>query len=186
MVELSEHLRRAVRRRWARASEQEKKEAASKASRAYWDSLTPEERSSEMKRRAGYVNLTEPSGEKIVTRTHGCVVYPGESRSIWGWANCSVRTQMAPSGKGTQEPHVCPRCKTPCWNTPRKAAKKDYFDQLCSAQIVNAGNRIQFWRACRSASVSPRAFRERPALTIRIAHSHNKECEPTKTDGLLY
>ena len=24
-----------------------------------------------------------------------------------------------------QEPRVCPRCKTPYWNRPRKAAKKD-------------------------------------------------------------
>jgi hypothetical protein len=66
MVELSEHLRRAVRRRWAKASEQEKKEAASKASRAYWDSLTPEERSSEMKRRAKVrqLNRAQPRKKK--------------------------------------------------------------------------------------------------------------------------
>lgn len=49
---LKAHLRKAARARWAKASKKEKTAAASKASRAYWDALTPEERSAEMKRRA--------------------------------------------------------------------------------------------------------------------------------------
>jgi hypothetical protein len=48
MVDLNEHLRKA---RLAR-TKKGKKAAASKASRAYWDSLTPKQRSAEMKRRA--------------------------------------------------------------------------------------------------------------------------------------
>ena len=52
MVDLRTHLRRALRKRWAKATEQDKKEAAAHASRAYWDGLTPEQRSVEMKRRA--------------------------------------------------------------------------------------------------------------------------------------
>ena len=52
MVELATHLRRALKKRWAKASESEKKAAVAHASRAYWDKLTPEERSAEMKRRA--------------------------------------------------------------------------------------------------------------------------------------
>jgi len=52
MVDLRAHLRRAVRARWAKSTAEERKEAASKASRAYWDKLSPEERSAEMKRRA--------------------------------------------------------------------------------------------------------------------------------------
>jgi hypothetical protein len=52
MVDLRTHLRKASRARWSKASEQEKKESASHASRAYWDALSPEERSAEMKRRA--------------------------------------------------------------------------------------------------------------------------------------
>jgi hypothetical protein len=52
MVDLRTHLRKAARARWAKASEKEKKETASHASRAYWDSMTPEQRSAEMKRRA--------------------------------------------------------------------------------------------------------------------------------------
>jgi hypothetical protein len=52
MVDLRTHLRRAARKRWAKASEEEKKAAVAHASRAYWDNLTPEERSAEMKRRA--------------------------------------------------------------------------------------------------------------------------------------
>jgi hypothetical protein len=49
---LKEHLRKAARKRWAKATNKEKAASASKASRAYWDALTPKQRSAEMKRRA--------------------------------------------------------------------------------------------------------------------------------------
>jgi hypothetical protein len=52
MVDLSTHLRRARKKRWENSTEEEKKAAVSNASRAYWDALSPEERSAEMKRRA--------------------------------------------------------------------------------------------------------------------------------------
>jgi len=52
MVDLRTHLRRAIRRRWEKATADEKQKAASKASRGYWDKLGPDERSAEMKRRA--------------------------------------------------------------------------------------------------------------------------------------
>ena len=42
----------AARKGWAKRSEGEKKAVVSKASLAYWDRLSPEERSAEMKRRA--------------------------------------------------------------------------------------------------------------------------------------
>jgi hypothetical protein len=47
MITLRAHLRRAARKRWEKASEEERKQNAARASRAYWDRLTPE-----MKRRA--------------------------------------------------------------------------------------------------------------------------------------
>jgi hypothetical protein len=52
MVDLRTHLRRAVRKRWANATEADKKKAAAHASHAYWDALAPAQRSAEMKRRA--------------------------------------------------------------------------------------------------------------------------------------
>jgi hypothetical protein len=52
MVDLRTHLRKAARARWSKATKAEKQAAASKASRAYWDALSPEERSVEMRRRA--------------------------------------------------------------------------------------------------------------------------------------
>jgi hypothetical protein len=52
VVDLRTHLRRAARKRWAKASDEQKKAAVAHASHAYWDKLTPEERSAEMKRRA--------------------------------------------------------------------------------------------------------------------------------------
>ncbi len=52
MVDLETHLRRARLERWAGKTQAEKQATASHASRAYWDSLTPEQRSAEMKRRA--------------------------------------------------------------------------------------------------------------------------------------
>ena len=52
VVDLRTHLKRALRKRWANATQEEKKQAASHAVRAYWDRLTPAERSAEMKRRA--------------------------------------------------------------------------------------------------------------------------------------
>jgi len=51
-VDLTEHQRRAVKARWKKATQAEKSAAASHASRAYWDALTPGERSAEMFRRA--------------------------------------------------------------------------------------------------------------------------------------
>ena len=52
MVDLLVHLKRARKKRWANATDAEKKEAASHAVQAFWAKLTPEERSAEMKRRA--------------------------------------------------------------------------------------------------------------------------------------
>jgi hypothetical protein len=52
VVDLRTHLKKALRKRWANASDEEKKQAASHAVQAYWAKLTPEERSAEMKRRA--------------------------------------------------------------------------------------------------------------------------------------
>jgi hypothetical protein len=52
MVDLRTHLKRAIRTRWAKATKEEKQAAVKHASHAYWDALTPEERSAEMKRRA--------------------------------------------------------------------------------------------------------------------------------------
>jgi hypothetical protein len=42
----------AARKGWAQKTQAEKKARVSNASRAYWDKLSPEERSAEMKRRA--------------------------------------------------------------------------------------------------------------------------------------
>ena len=52
VVDLTIHLKRALRKRWDKATKEQKQAAVQHASRAYWDRLTPEERSAEMKRRA--------------------------------------------------------------------------------------------------------------------------------------
>ena len=52
MVDLKTHLERARKKRWATKTKAEKQATASNAGRAYWASLTTEERSAEMKRRA--------------------------------------------------------------------------------------------------------------------------------------
>jgi hypothetical protein len=52
VVDLRTHLKRASRARWGKASAAEKKEAATHAVKAYWASMSKEERSAEMKRRA--------------------------------------------------------------------------------------------------------------------------------------
>jgi hypothetical protein len=52
VVDLRTHLKRALRKRWDKATKEEKQAAVKHASHAYWDSLTPEERSAEMKKRA--------------------------------------------------------------------------------------------------------------------------------------
>lgn len=52
MVDLETHLCRARLKRWAGKSDEEKKATASHASRAYWDAMSPEQRSAEMKKRA--------------------------------------------------------------------------------------------------------------------------------------
>jgi hypothetical protein len=52
MVDLSTHLRRAVKKRWANATVEEKKESARRAVKGFWAKLSPEERSAEMRRRA--------------------------------------------------------------------------------------------------------------------------------------
>jgi hypothetical protein len=52
MVSLEAHLRRARKKRWEGKTAEDKAATAQHASRAYWDSMSPEERSAEMKRRA--------------------------------------------------------------------------------------------------------------------------------------
>ena len=52
MVDLRTHLRRALKKRWANATAEEKKESARRAVKGFWDNLSPEQRSAEMKRRA--------------------------------------------------------------------------------------------------------------------------------------
>jgi hypothetical protein len=52
MFDLKTHLRKALRKRWDEATEEEKRKAASVASLSYWKSKTPRERSAEMKKRA--------------------------------------------------------------------------------------------------------------------------------------
>jgi hypothetical protein len=52
MVSLREHQRKAARARWAKVTAKQRAEAAAHASRAYWDAMSPEQRSAEMKRRA--------------------------------------------------------------------------------------------------------------------------------------
>ena len=34
------------------------------------------------------------------------------------------RYKMVPRETTTEEPKVCPKCKSPYWNTPRKSEKK--------------------------------------------------------------
>lgn len=49
---LREHQRKAAQARWAKVTPQQRAKAAAHMSRAYWDAMSPEERSAEMKRRA--------------------------------------------------------------------------------------------------------------------------------------
>jgi len=51
MTSLEKHLKAAREKRWANATDEQKQETARVASRAYWDSMTPEQRSAEVKRR---------------------------------------------------------------------------------------------------------------------------------------
>jgi hypothetical protein len=44
--------KQAGRKRWAGIGDEERRELMASAAKAYWDSLTPEQRSAEMKRRA--------------------------------------------------------------------------------------------------------------------------------------
>jgi hypothetical protein len=52
MVDLSVHLQRARKKRWATKTKAEKQATASNAGRAFWAGLSAQERSVEMKRRA--------------------------------------------------------------------------------------------------------------------------------------
>lgn len=49
---LTAHLRKAAKKRWEGKTAEQKAATAKKASIAYWDSMTPEARSEEMRRRA--------------------------------------------------------------------------------------------------------------------------------------
>jgi hypothetical protein len=54
-VSLREHLKKASQARWARLNAEQRSEATAKAveaAKGYWDAMTPEQRSEEMKRRA--------------------------------------------------------------------------------------------------------------------------------------
>jgi len=60
VVSLKEHLKRARAARWKGKTKAEKSASAKSAASAYWERLSPEERSAEMKRRAAKRKKRKP------------------------------------------------------------------------------------------------------------------------------
>ena len=44
--------------------------------------------------------------------------------TVWGWRCERCQHQWLPRQQGNPEPRTCPSCKSPYWNTPRKATMK--------------------------------------------------------------
>jgi predicted Zn-ribbon and HTH transcriptional regulator len=45
---------------------------------------------------------------------------PKVKLTIWGWRCERCGHEWIPREQGAAEPKVCPKCKSPYWNTPRK------------------------------------------------------------------
>lgn len=59
--ELRQYLAERTREQWRRVSKKKRSELASHAAKGYWDSLTPEQRQAEMKRRAAVRKKKRPA-----------------------------------------------------------------------------------------------------------------------------
>lgn len=55
--------------------------------------------------------------------------------TVMGYRCERCEHEWIPRGDPEQEPKVCPKCKSPYWDTPRKSATTyEYFrDQVCAA-----------------------------------------------------
>ena len=42
--------------------------------------------------------------------------------TVWGWRCERCGHDWLPREQGKPEPKVCPKCKSPYWNSPRKAS----------------------------------------------------------------
>jgi hypothetical protein len=43
---------------------------------------------------------------------------------VCGYVCERCRHEWVPRGEDSREPRVCPKCKSPYWNTPRRTASK--------------------------------------------------------------
>jgi predicted Zn-ribbon and HTH transcriptional regulator len=43
--------------------------------------------------------------------------------AAWGWGCCRCDHEWVPRNT-TREPKVCPKCKSPYWNTPRRTQQR--------------------------------------------------------------
>ena len=66
--------------------------------------------------------------------------------------------EWVPRGDLDQEPRVCPKCKSPYWNRPRKATPTTYEDFRDTIQGHLAKVGPQTWTEIRTATKLPQAF----------------------------
>jgi hypothetical protein len=66
--------------------------------------------------------------------------------------------EWIPRGAAEEEPRVCPKCRSPWWNRPRKA-KMTYNDfKETIAATLRAAGRPMTWTEVRTAASLPQAF----------------------------
>jgi len=66
--------------------------------------------------------------------------------------------EWVPRGGAEEEPRVCPKCRSPWWNRPRKAMMTyDDFKEKVAATLNAAGHPMT-WTEIRTAASLPQAF----------------------------
>jgi hypothetical protein len=66
--------------------------------------------------------------------------------------------EWIPRGSGDEEPRVCPKCRSPWWNKPRKAMMPyDEFKERVVQAIEKAGQPLT-WTEIRTAAGLPQLF----------------------------
>ena len=78
--------------------------------------------------------------------------------TVMGYRCERCEHEWLPRGDSDQEPKVCPKCKSPYWNRPRKTTPMTYehFRDTIRDHLAAAGP--QTWTEIRTAAKLPQAF----------------------------
>lgn len=79
-----------------------------------------------------------PLGKYLTYIPSRCILEIMAKIQIWGWQCERCEHKWVPREESTNEPQVCPKCKSPYWNRPRKAEKDEKSTRASKMRRRNA------------------------------------------------